>query len=146
MCTYVVPCVSSVKDFFCGLLILLALVRRKPILIYEDDPGDNSKAWVSRGHGLTQPRPATLRPADNYPFLPVEKSRGLLASESAMCDYLLLKWYCEECGAWYTSDEVKVKDCDTFETTGDCDQKDIVSEGESDAGGLCDDCTKEHDD
>ncbi|OTA68684.1 hypothetical protein K449DRAFT_387003 [Hypoxylon sp. EC38] len=62
-----------------------------------------------------------------------------------MCGYMLLKWYCDECGAWYTSDEVKVKDCETFDSTGECDQWDLVKEEESDAGGLCDDCTREHD-
>ncbi|OTA75291.1 hypothetical protein M434DRAFT_39089 [Hypoxylon sp. CO27-5] len=46
---------------------------------------------------------------------------------------------------WYTSDEVKVKDCETFDSTGECDQWDLVKEEESDAGGLCDDCTREHD-
>ncbi|XXH02965.1 peroxiredoxin 1 [Hypoxylon texense] len=46
---------------------------------------------------------------------------------------------------WYTSDEVKVEDCDAFDDTGECDQRDLVREEESDAGGLCDDCTREHD-
>ncbi|KAI1771258.1 hypothetical protein F4818DRAFT_430651 [Hypoxylon cercidicola] len=62
-----------------------------------------------------------------------------------MCGYMMLKWYCEECGAWYTSDEVKIEDCDVFDDTGECDQRDLVREEESDAGGLCDDCTREHD-
>ncbi|KAI1383959.1 uncharacterized protein F4822DRAFT_433909 [Hypoxylon trugodes] len=61
-----------------------------------------------------------------------------------MCEYIMLRWFCDECGAWYTSDEVKTKDCETFTSTGSCDKKDIVGKEESDAGGLCDDCTQEH--
>ena len=61
-----------------------------------------------------------------------------------MFNYMLLKWYFDECGAWYTSDEVKVQDCGAFESAGECDEREIVGEEESDAGGLCDDCT-EHD-
>ncbi|KAI0105825.1 hypothetical protein F4814DRAFT_452207 [Daldinia grandis] len=62
-----------------------------------------------------------------------------------MCEYMLLKWYCEECGAWYTSDEVKVEDCVEYDETGECGHKDLVREEESDAGGLCDDCTPKED-
>ncbi|KAI2604338.1 uncharacterized protein GGS25DRAFT_525620 [Hypoxylon fragiforme] len=46
---------------------------------------------------------------------------------------------------WYTSDEVKVEDCTAFDSTGACDQRNFVREEESEAGGLCDDCTREHD-
>ncbi|KAI1452032.1 hypothetical protein F4805DRAFT_463203 [Annulohypoxylon moriforme] len=45
---------------------------------------------------------------------------------------------------WYTSDEVKVEDCNAFDSTGNCDQWNLVREEESDASGLCDDCTREH--
>ncbi|KAI8958050.1 hypothetical protein F5Y11DRAFT_54701 [Daldinia sp. FL1419] len=62
-----------------------------------------------------------------------------------MCEYMLLKWYCEECGAWYTSDEVKVGDCEEYDETGECSQKNLVREEESDACGLCDDCTPKED-
>ncbi|KAI0018546.1 hypothetical protein F4780DRAFT_750725 [Xylariomycetidae sp. FL0641] len=58
-----------------------------------------------------------------------------------MCEYMLLKWYCDECGAWYTSDEVRVGDCGDFEAAGACERRDLVREEESDAAGLCDDCT-----
>jgi hypothetical protein len=57
-----------------------------------------------------------------------------------MCLYLLLKWYCDDCGAWYTSDEIKTSDCDDFAATGECEERNITTE-DSDAGGLCDDCT-----
>ncbi|KAI0006499.1 hypothetical protein F4779DRAFT_620514 [Xylariaceae sp. FL0662B] len=46
---------------------------------------------------------------------------------------------------WYTSDEVKVEDCEAFIATGACDQRDLVREEESDAGGLCYDCAREQD-
>ena len=46
---------------------------------------------------------------------------------------------------WYTSDEVKIEDCESFDATGECEQRSFVGEEESDAGGLCDDCTREHD-
>ncbi|KAI1309926.1 hypothetical protein F5Y03DRAFT_392808 [Xylaria venustula] len=58
-----------------------------------------------------------------------------------MCTYVLLKWYCEDCGAWYTSDEIKSSDCDDFAETGECEEKNITTE-ESDAEGLCDECTR----
>lgn len=58
-----------------------------------------------------------------------------------MCTYMLLKWYCDECGAWYTSDEIKTGDCDEYVATGECEERKITTE-ESDAGGLCDDCTQ----
>ncbi|KAI1125293.1 hypothetical protein F5Y10DRAFT_268226 [Nemania abortiva] len=51
---------------------------------------------------------------------------------------MLLKWYCDECGAWYTSDEIKTSDCEEFATTGTCDEKNFTTKV-SDAGGLCDD-------
>ncbi|KAL7620583.1 hypothetical protein AAE478_009578 [Parahypoxylon ruwenzoriense] len=62
-----------------------------------------------------------------------------------MCEYMKLKWYCDECGAWYTSDEVKLEDCEAFGSTGKCNKKRFVGEEKSDAGGLCDDCTQERD-
>ena len=31
-----------------------------------------------------------------------------------MCTYMLLKWYCGDCGAWYTSDEIKTGECEEF--------------------------------
>ncbi len=58
-----------------------------------------------------------------------------------MCTYMLLKWYCEDCGAWYTSDEIKTSDCDDFATMGECEERNVTTE-ESDADGLCDDCTR----
>ncbi|KAI0452649.1 hypothetical protein F5B21DRAFT_506028 [Xylaria acuta] len=58
-----------------------------------------------------------------------------------MCTYMLLKWYCDDCGAWYTSDEIKTSDCDDFIENGECDEMDFTTE-ESDAGGLCDECTQ----
>ncbi|RYO80114.1 hypothetical protein DL766_001556 [Monosporascus sp. MC13-8B] len=48
------------------------------------------------------------------------------------------------CGAWYTSDDVKVEDCDDFKSTGECDEKEIVREERSDASGSCDDCAPEN--
>ncbi|KAI0409801.1 hypothetical protein F4802DRAFT_592685 [Xylaria palmicola] len=56
------------------------------------------------------------------------------------CDYTEALWYCDECGAWYTSDEIKTGDCDDFTSTGECDERNVTTE-ESDADGLCDDCT-----
>ncbi|RYC63336.1 hypothetical protein CHU98_g2866 [Xylaria longipes] len=58
-----------------------------------------------------------------------------------MCSYMLLKWYCDDCGAWYTSDEIKTSDCDDFIENGECDEMEFTTE-ESDAGGLCDECTQ----
>lgn len=58
-----------------------------------------------------------------------------------MCSFMLLKWYCGDCGAWYTSDEIKIDDCDEFKSTGECEERNITTE-ESDADGLCDDCTQ----
>lgn len=64
-----------------------------------------------------------------------------------MCDFVLLKWYCDECGAWYTSDEVRVDDCAAVKegrgAAGSCDDVIHVSEEKSDASGLCADCTAE---
>lgn len=57
-----------------------------------------------------------------------------------MCQYMLLKWYCDGCGAWYTSDDVKIEDCEAFLENGECGEKDFVREERSDAGGFCDDC------
>ncbi|KAI0877766.1 hypothetical protein GGS24DRAFT_497477 [Hypoxylon argillaceum] len=75
-----------------------------------------------------RPAPPTLSARANYPFLPET----------------LATWYCDECGAWYTSDEIKTSDCDGFATTGSCDDRNVTTE-ESDAGGLCDDCTRARD-
>lgn len=61
-----------------------------------------------------------------------------------MCQYMLLKWYCDGCGAWYTSDDVKIEDCEVFRETGECDEQDFVREEKSDAGGFCDDCAAEN--
>lgn len=40
----------------------------------------------------------------------------------------------------YTSDDVKVEDCEVFRETGECDEQEIVREERSDAAGFCDDC------
>lgn len=65
-----------------------------------------------------------------------------------MCDFVLLKWYCDECGAWYTSDAVKVDDCDAVkegaEESGSCSGVNYISEETSDASGFCAECTAEH--
>ncbi|KAI1355520.1 hypothetical protein F5Y01DRAFT_310961 [Xylaria sp. FL0043] len=45
------------------------------------------------------------------------------------------------CGAWYTSDEIKTSDCDDFAATGECEERNVTTE-ESEADGLCDDCTR----
>ncbi|KAI0468560.1 hypothetical protein F4859DRAFT_207448 [Xylaria cf. heliscus] len=69
--------------------------------------------------------------------LAAQKAQG----HRQMCTYMFLKWYCDDCGAWYTSDEIKTSDCDDFLESGDCDERDFTTE-ESDAGGLCDECTQ----
>ncbi|RYO99795.1 hypothetical protein DL764_006720 [Monosporascus ibericus] len=61
-----------------------------------------------------------------------------------MCQYMLLKWYCHSCGAWYTSDDVKQEDCEDFKSNGKCDKKEIVREERSEAIGFCDDCPLEN--
>ncbi|KAI1174442.1 hypothetical protein F4777DRAFT_579996 [Nemania sp. FL0916] len=62
--------------------------------------------------------------------------------EGQMCRYVLLKWYCDDCGAWYTSDLIKTVDCADFVANGECDVRDMDAT-QSEAGGLCSECSRE---